>query len=366
MDFAWPDEIEALRCEALEVGRAAAASLSIREESWVRGFDRDFSRQLGERGWLGMTWPREVGGHERTALERFVVTEALISTGAPLAATWVGDRQIGPTLLANGSPEQIARYLPPMAAGEVTWSLGMSEPDAGSDLASLRTRAVERDGAWVIEGQKVWTSFAAVADHCYLVARTDPDAPPHAGMSEFIVHMDAPGITVAPIRDITGESHFCEVVFDGVVLPRDALVGKENGSWQQLMRQLEHERGGIDRLMSNRALYEDARATADRSNPTAAQEIAAIETMYRIVRLAVIREVIGQAPPGFSAVTKILGTELEQRIAQFVAATAGPAAMLDGRVSRAVVYAPAYTIQGGTSAILRNVIGERLLGLPRR
>jgi alkylation response protein AidB-like acyl-CoA dehydrogenase len=365
VDFAWPEQVESLREEALGVGRAAAAGRPTKEESWVRGFDREFSRELGRRGWLGMTWAKAVGGHERTPLERFVVTESLIRTGAPLAATWIGDRQIGPTILANGSPEQIDRYVPSMIRGDVTWSIGMSEPDAGSDLASLRTRAYRRKNTYILEGTKVWTSLGALADYCYVIARTDPDAPPHAGLSEFIVDMSADGVHVSPIRDMTGEEHFCEVVLDGVEVSEAERVGRENASWRQLMRQLEHERGGIDRLMSNRAMFEESLAVADTSDPIVAQEAVAIESTYRIARLQVIREVLGQAPAGFSAVTKILCTELEQRVTRFAVSVAGPAAMLEGRLSRAMSYSPAYTIQGGTSSILRNVVGERLLGLPR-
>jgi alkylation response protein AidB-like acyl-CoA dehydrogenase len=365
LDLRWPEELLSLRAEVEPVARAAAAGRPFLEDSWVTGFDRRFSLKLGRRGWLGMTFPVEEGGHGRAAIERFVVTETLIAAGAPIAASWVGDRQIGPTLLANGSPAQRRRLLPGIVSGRDAWCIGMSEPDSGSDLASLRTRAVERNGGWVIEGAKLWTSFAAEADWCYLIARTDPAVPAHLGLSEFAVDMSTAGIDVRPIRDMTGAAHFCEVTFDGVAVPADHLVGRRDGSWQQLMRQLEHERGGVDRLVSNRALFLSARSRADLADPVLRQEVADLESRYRIGRLLVLREVLRQAPQGFSAATKVFCTEFEQRVAAFAGRCHGAETTLAGRVARAVCYAPAYTIQGGTSEILRNVIGERLLGLPR-
>jgi alkylation response protein AidB-like acyl-CoA dehydrogenase len=267
--------------------------------------------------------------------------------------------------LQYGTPEQRARFLPDIIDGTSAWCIGMSEPDAGSDVASLRTRAVRNGDTWTITGRKVWTSGAAHADWCYLVARTDPDAPPHAGLSEFLVDMRSPGIEISPIVDMTGNQHFCEVTLEEVVVPAENLVGTLNGSFKQIMRQMEHERGGIDRLVSNRALYVEARAHADVDDLVLRQEIAAIETGYRIGRLLVLREMLGQAPKGFSAATKTICTELEQRIAEFCGRVAGPQTMLWNRVSRNICYAPGYTIMGGTTQILRNILGERVLGLPR-
>jgi alkylation response protein AidB-like acyl-CoA dehydrogenase len=246
----------------------------------------------------------------------------------------------------------------------------MSEPDAGSDVASLRTKAVRDGDHFVVSGQKVWTSGAALAHWCYLIARTDPDAPPHAGLSEIVVDMTSPGISVAPIIDMTGNDHFCEVSFDDVVVPADHLVGTPHGSFRQVMRQMEHERGGIDRLLSNRALYLDCLASVDVTDPVVRQEIASLETGYRIGRHLVLREVLGQAPHQFSAATKTFCTELEQRVASFCGRALGPHGLLTepglgGRVARNLCYAPAYTIMGGTTQILRSIIGERVLGLPR-
>lgn len=365
MEFHWPDDVLRLRSEAAEVAAAAAASRPVKEDSWINGHDPQFARELGERGWLGMTWPRAYGGHERTALERFVVTEALIEAGAPIGSAWFADRQIGPSILAFGSEAQKRRFLPSMVRGESQWSIGMSEPDNGSDLAHLRTLAVRHGDSFVVNGRKVWTSFAATAQWIYLICRTDPDVPAHRGLSELIVDMSSAGIEVTPITDMTGNRHFCEVTFDDVRVPAENLVGELNGSWRQTMRQLELERGGIDRLVSNRALYLDTLPLADTSDPLVRQEIAAIETGYRIGRLLVLRGVLGQAPPGSAAITKTFGTELEQRITRFCARVLGPGSMTWNRWSRNLSYSPAYTIMGGTANVLRTIIGERVLGLPK-
>ena len=170
----------------------AAADVDFPENGWIIGHSAAFAKELGDRGWIGMTWPVEEGGHGRSPLERFVVFEALIEHGAPIAAMWFADRQMGPTLLQFGTPEQRRRFLPGIIDGTSMWCIGMSEPDAGSDVASLRTRAVRDGDDWVVTGQKVWTSGAAVADWCYLIARTDPDAPKHEGLSEFVVDMHSP------------------------------------------------------------------------------------------------------------------------------------------------------------------------------
>jgi alkylation response protein AidB-like acyl-CoA dehydrogenase len=365
MDFHWPRELAALQAEAEEVAAKAISSYGVHDDAWINGFSREFARELGARGWIGMTWPTEYGGGGRSALERFAVTETFIRMGAPIAASWFADRQMGPTLLAYGTEEQKRAFLPGILAGETGWCIGMSEPDSGSDLASLKTRAVRDGDEFVITGQKIWTSFGESADYCYLICRTSTGGAPHEGISEIIVPLDLPGITIQPIQDMTRNRHFCEVWFEDVRVPVSNLVGAEGGSWKQTMRQLEHERGGIDRLLSNYALYLDAKDRADTSDPLVRQKLAKLETQYRIGRLLVLRETLQQAPKGFSAATKTYCTEHEQEVAEFIAQTFGMDSTLWGRTARAVCYAPGYTIMGGTSNILRNIVGERLLGLPR-
>jgi len=378
MDFAEPDELRDLRDEARALAAEWAGrtdpnptadpmgtTFGVPEDSWLIGTSKAFSLELARRGWIGMTWPVDEGGQGRSTMERFVVYEALIAGGAPLATSWFADRQIGPTLLQFGTPEQRRRFLPDMIAGRSAWSIGMSEPDAGSDVASIATRAVRDGDDWRISGAKVWTSGAAEADWCYLIARTDPDAPPHRGLSEFLVDLHTPGVEVRPIVDLTGNAHFCEVRYDEVRVPGENLVGIENDSFRQVMRQMEHERGGIDRFVSNRALYDLVLPLADTTDPRVRQDVARIESTYRIGRHLVLREMLGQAPKGFSAATKTIGTEFEVAVADFCARVAGAEAMLWNRISRNACYAPAYTIMGGTTQILRNIVAERILGLPR-
>jgi alkylation response protein AidB-like acyl-CoA dehydrogenase len=365
VEFSWTPEQEALREEARRFAADAVARFGRANDSWINGYSADLAKELAARGWIGLTWPVEFGGGGRPAIERLIIAEELISAGAPIAAMWFADRQMGPTLIAFGRDDQRAQFLPGILDGSTTWCIGMSEPEAGSDLAGLKTSA-RRDGdEWVINGQKIWTSFGAVADYCYLICRTSTDGPPHAGISEIVVPMDTPGIEVRPITDMTTNRHFCEVFFTDVRVPVANLVGVEGNAFKQTMRQLEHERGGIDRLVSNHALYRMALERADRDDPIVRQEIAALETGYRIGRILVAREVLRQAPAGFSAATKCFCTEHEQRVAEFVARTFGAHATLWSEVTHGLLYTPGYTIMGGTSNIMRNILGERVLGLPR-
>ena len=365
MDFAWTPEQDRLREHARAVAAAAVAEHGWHLDSWINGYSKEFARTMGELGWIGLTWPEEFGGGGRPAIDRLIIGEELIAAGAPIAAMWFADRQMGPALITHGRPDQQQEFLPGILSGETTWCIGMSEPNAGSDLASLKTSAVLDGDDYVINGQKIWTSFGAVADYCYLICRTSSDGPPHRGISEIIVPMDTPGIEVRPIKDMTTNRHFAEVFYTDVRVPAANLVGVEGNAFKQTMRQLEHERGGIDRLVSNRAIYELALARADRENPVMRQRIARLESDYRIGRILVTREVLGQAPPGFSAATKCFCTEHEWRVAEFVASVFGAETMLWDDVTRGVVYAPGYTIMGGTSDVMRNILGERVLGLPR-
>ena len=366
MDFSWTSEQMALRAEAARIAADAVARFGRSNDSWINGYSKQFSKELAGHGWIGMTWPdNPYSGPARPAIDRLIVGEEMIKAGAPIAASWFADRQMGPALLAYGTPDQQAAFLPGIVAGDTTWCIGMSEPNAGSDLASLKTTAERQGDEFVINGQKIWTSFGAVADYCYLICRTSSEGPPHAGISEVIVPMDTPGIEVRPIKDMTTNRHFSEVFFTDVRVPVVNLVGQEGGAFKQTMRQLEHERGGIDRLVSNQALYRMALDRADTTDPVIRQEIAALEIGYRIGRILVVREVLKQAPAGFSAATKCFCTEHEIRVAEFVARVLGPEATLWDDITRGLVYAPGYTIMGGTSNVMRNILGERVLGLPR-
>lgn len=365
LDFGLTDELIALRDNAREVARQGVLDHGVHNDSWINGFSKDFSATLGQHGWVGMTWPEEFGGGGRPAIERVIMAEEMIGAGAPIAASWFADRQFGPSIFTYGSPEQQERYLPDMLAGSTTWGIGMSEPNSGSDLASLKTSALRDGDSYIVNGQKIWTSGGALADYVYLICRTDASGRPHEGVSELIVPMDLPGIEVRTIRDMVNNTHFCEIFFTDVVVPAENLVGVEGGAFKQTMVQLEHERGGIDRLVSNRPLYELAKDAADTADPKVRQAIARIEADYHVGRLLVYREVLRQAPKGFSAATKVFCTEHQVRVAEFAAHILGPEMMLDNQQSREFCYSPSYLLAGGTSEIMRNILGERVLGLPR-
>ena len=350
-------------------------------DAWMVGFSREFSREFAARGWIGYTWPARYGGREGSYLERLVITEECLRAGAPVAAHWMSDRQIGPALLAYGNEEQRAEFLPKIARAEVVFCIGMSEPNAGSDLASLKTRAVEDGDFFVVDGHKIWTSGAHEADFCYLVARTDPAAPKHKGISELLVDMRAPGITIRPVVDLTGKHHFNEVFFEGVRVHRRYLVGEKNRGWYQIASQLDYERSGMERLLSNWVVHRAVRAFATEAgltaDPVLRDKLARLEIELEIGRWMIYRVAWlltqGVVPNRESATTKAFSTDVEQRVAEVAGEVLGPyaalmpgsrAAKLAGRVARAILFSPAYTIQGGTSQVLRNIIALRALGLP--
>jgi alkylation response protein AidB-like acyl-CoA dehydrogenase len=384
MDFRDSSEQARLRAEvrAFAAADPALAARPFLEDGWIAGFDPDFSRRLAARGWIGMTWPKQYGGREKSYMDRLIVTEELLLAGAPVAAHWFGDRQIGPALLAHGTAEQKAELVPRIARAEITFCIGMSEPNAGSDLAGLATRADDDGDDFVIRGQKIWTSFASDADYCYLVARTHPSAARHKGISELLVPMNLPGITVRPILDMVGESHFGELFFDDVRVPKSALIGKLHNGFYQIMQQLDFERSGIERLVSNAPLWRAALRHARESglsarDPALRNLLAELEIAWRAGRGLVYRvaEMLsqGRVPNYEAAVAKTFCTSLEQRITDTVSRIYGAAASLDssdprapltGRAARTFLYAAAYTIQGGTNNILRNIIATRGLNLP--
>jgi alkylation response protein AidB-like acyl-CoA dehydrogenase len=382
MDFRFTAEQEAFRQDIRTfLAQECPKPSAIPEDGWIIGFDQAFSQKLGARGWIGLTWPREYGGQGRSYLDRLILTEELLRCGAPVAAHWIGDRQMGPSILRYGTPEQKAALLPGIIAGKLVFCIGMSEPGAGSDLAGLQTRAVQEGDAYILSGQKIWTSFAHQADYCYLVARTNPDVPKHKGISEFIVNMHTPGISVKPIVDMTGAHHFNEVFFDQVRLPQSALVGEKDRGWYQIAAQLDYERSGIERLMSNyplwQAICDYAKETGLSRRDMVRQRLAQLHIDFTMGKFLVYKVTWllcqGTLPNAAAAAAKAFCTEYEQRLAQTASELLGsygqllpgsPHARLGGRVARAYLYAPAYTIQGGTSTILRNIMAMRGLGLP--
>jgi len=336
-------------------------------DTWLNGFDPDFSRALAAQGWLGMTIPVEYGGHGRTFMERFVVTEELLAAGAPVAAHWIADRQAAPSLLKYGTEEQKQRYLPRIAAGELFWAIGMSEPDSGSDLASVRTRGERVDGGWRLTGTKVWTSGAHVAHAFFALARTSPldTDHRHAGLSQFIVELDSPGVEIRPILSMNGAHHFNEVHFEGVFVPDELVMGAIGDGWEQVTSELSYERSGPERFLST---YRLLAALADAGSPGAGRaetgayvaRAAALHQMSSAVSGALQR---GRDVSSAAAVVKVLGTALEGDVADLgdrLTEDDPDDGELRALVARAVFHRPGFTLRGGTSEVLRGVIAREL------
>jgi alkylation response protein AidB-like acyl-CoA dehydrogenase len=317
------DQVEALRLEVrdfLESERRAGTWGGV-GQSWG-GHNPELSRKLGARGWIGMTWPKRYGGGERTYLERYVYTEELLAAGAPAGAHWVADRQSGPLFLRFGTEEQKDRYLPPITRGEAFYSIGMSEPDAGSDLASIRSRA-ERDGdGWRLTGTKIWTSGAHRNHWMIALVRTEPlGGDRHAGMSQFLVDLKSPGLTVRPIRNLAGDEGFNEVVMDRVFVPGDRLVGEPGQGWRQVTSELAYERAGPERFLTNLHLLrelldvvgEDATRDVRARVGRAASHLWTLRQMSLSVA-AMLTE--GKLPNTEAALVKDLGTHFQQELPQ--------------------------------------------------
>ena len=382
MDFEFTPEQKSLREEVrafLEEERRRGSFIP-KCDSWQWSISREFSRKLGERGYIGMTFPREYGGGGKGFVDRLIVTEELLKYGAPVAGHWIADRQIGASLLAYGSEEQRREFLPRIAKGEIFFCAGMSEPEAGSDLASLKTRAVDKGDHFVINGQKIWTTIAHEADYIYLIARTDPEAPKHRGLSEFIIDMKTPGITIRPIYDMRGGHHFNEVFFDDVKVPKDMLVGEKNKGWYQITPQLDYERSGIERLMSNYILFDAIKGYMREKgiyrDKYLLTKLSELLIEFEVGKLLVYRCALmldsGKVPNYESSCAKVFCTSFEQRLSNFAMDILGlKGALQKGELifewaSDDYLSSPNYTIQGGTSEILRNIVAMRGLGLPSK
>ncbi len=338
-----------------------------RVHSW-NGHSPEFSAKLGARGWLGLTWPKPLGGQDRSALDRLVVIEELLSAGAPVAAHWIADRQTGPLLLKYGTPAQQQAYLPAIARGELFACIGMSEPAAGSDLAALTTRAARVDGGWRISGSKLWTTYAHKAHIMLLLCRTG-DGQRHEGLSQLLVPMDTQGISVRPIIDLMGEHHFNEVHFDDVLVPADALVGSEGGGWRQVMSELAYERSGPERFLSTLVLLEELVAALGPDAPAAAHAAIGRLTSHLIVLRQMARGMAalleaGEDPALEAAIVKDLGAAFEQAIPETARAllplVAQPAPALLDTLDAAIHIAPMVSLRGGTREILRGIIARGL------
>ncbi|MEZ5728991.1 MAG: acyl-CoA dehydrogenase family protein [Burkholderiaceae bacterium] len=369
--FRLPESAQALRTEVRQfIVEEQAAGHWQRRGDFATHHDKAFSRRLGERGWLGMTWPKAYGGHERSMLERLVVTEELLAANAPVAAHWIADRQSGPLLLKFGTEQQRRTYLPRIARGEIFFSIGMSEPDSGSDLASVRTRARRVDGGWRIDGRKVWTTYAHEHDYAITLVRTgDAGANRHGGLSQFIVDLRAEGVEVRPIVNMGGSHEFNEVVLDDAFVPDEALVGEEGNGWQQVVSELAFERSGPERYLSSIRLAE---ATVAAAGPTPgprvlealgrmAAHLTALRTMSISVAALLAR---GEMPNLEASLIKDLGNAFERELIEVARRLQPDLPAIDNEFEAALtettLFSPSWTLRGGTREVLRGIVARGL------
>jgi acyl-CoA dehydrogenase len=371
-------ELAELRTRVREFIAADRAQFGWQPEvdAWLCGADPSFSSRLGDAGFLGLTIPTEYGGHGLGHLHRFVVTEELLISGAPVAAHWFADRQVAPGLLTYGSEEQRRRILPQIAAGRFYSGIGMSEPQAGSDLAAASTRATRSDGGWVLNGRKVWTSSAHLAHEIVVLARTSPADPEdrHAGFSQFLIPTDTAGLTIEPIVTMDGEHHFNELVFDDALVSDDAVLGEVGNGWHQVTAELSFERSGPERILSTAPLLLPLlRALAGRADIDDGTAVVIGDLVARLVSLrqlsvSVARALAaGEPAANQAALVKDLGTRFEQETVDIAAdlfdfvhrgddSYADLAVLL--RASR--LHAPMFTLRGGTNEVLRGVVARGL------
>jgi alkylation response protein AidB-like acyl-CoA dehydrogenase len=362
------DEIRALgRATTLEPGSARLAAL------------QDWNRALADAGYAAISWPAEYGGRGAGALEQLVWNEELHRSRAPGPINVIGIPNVAPAIMAHGTTTQRAELLPRMRRGDDVWCQGFSEPDAGSDLASLRTRAVRDGDDWVITGQKIWTTLGQVATWCELLVRSDPEAPKHRGITCLLVDMDRPGIEVRPLVTITGEREFNELFFDDVRVPVEQTLGPENEGWRVAMTTLAHERGGVVKLhLALRARVQrllglatqtprgDGRSASD--DPALRQRLARAYLHAELLKLLADRAISGElhgrplGPEG--SIAKLVWSETEQLVAEVAGDVLGLEAN-SGEWGRERVGARSHTIAGGTTQVNKNIIATRILGLPR-
>lgn len=339
-------------------------------DGWLSGHCPELSAELGRRGWIGMTWPAVYGGRAASTMARFAVVEELLAAGAPVAAHWFADRQVGPSLLRHGTPAQQNYFLPPMARGELFFCVGMSEPDSGSDLGSVRTRAVRDGDAWRVSGTKVWTSHADKAHFMLALVRTGSthDKPSEA-LTQMLIRMDTSGVTVRPIQMLDGRPHFCEVTLDEVLVPDDAVLGRVGKGWHQVLGELAFERSGPERFLSTFPMFGaivEALDDADGARDADVGSIIARLSVLRTMSAHVNQNLDGSQAQGVAAaIVKELGTTLENDSVDV--ARRWMHQIGDDRIAEiarwfyeAQTHAPGFTLRGGTSEIMRGIIARAL------
>ena len=343
--------------------------------------DIEFSKQLAARGWVGMSLPERYGGYGRSAVDRFIVVEQLLRWGAPVGHHWVADRQSGPVIARFGTEEQKQRFLPPICRGEIGFCIGMSEPDSGSDLASVSMRATRDGDGWVLDGTKIWTTNAHHLQYCIVLARTTPRdelADHREGLTQFIVDLASPGVTATPIPFIDGTADFCEVVYDHVFVPDAMVLGEVGQGWAQNTSELAYERGGPDRWLSSYLLVEEllrreqgsASAEGGSVSDDLRDLLGSLVPTYWVLHhlsLAVARALDrGAAPAVESALVKEMGTRFEQDVVTAVLAhvdvapTTSDRSLFNTLLMTSALTQPSFTVRGGTNEVLRSVAAKGL------
>jgi len=393
MDFSFTAEEQAFRKELhnyllKEVPDWFGGIFVLSEDEYDRTweFTNQFARKLAQKGWLIRSWPREYGGQGASHMEQFILAEEMAYFYEPRGAHYMGSNWVGPTIIQFGTEEQKKQHLSAIANAEVIWCQGFSEPDAGSDLASLQTRAVEDGDDYILNGQKVWTSYAHHADRCVIGTRTDPDVPKHRGISYFLMDMKTPGITVRVLPSIFG-SHFCEVFLDNVRVPKRNILGEKNRGWYTMMASMEYERGGylhyagLARILDELIKYTNETQRHGEvlfNNPLIRQKLAELAIGIRVTRALSYRVAEmrsrGINPGAEASIAKLYGSEFHRHFANTSMQIMGlygqlcrgsKWAALKGRVEREYIWSPEPTVAGGTSEIQRNIIATTGLGLPR-
>lgn len=368
--IAWPETATSIRerVRALIASHPRDPDPAKRANCWSVA-DPAFSASLGEAGFIGMTWPKAYGGHERSSLERYVVLEELLASGAPVGAHWIADRQTGGMLLRYGTEEAKRKWVPGMAQGKVFSCIGLSEPNAGSDLASVRTSARRKGNRWVLEGQKVWTTGAHFAHVMIALVRTTEGSERNDGLSQFVIAMDTPGVMVKPIIDLTGGHDFNEVFFDSVELEEHALVGVEGDGWRQATAELSLERSGPERYLSSTALFMEllrfvGPAPSNDIKQLVGRLTADMWTLRMMSATVAAKLAAGEDPALEATIVKDLGNSFEQAMPELVQATIDLDLSGDDPLARVLGHllqvSPSFSLRGGTREILKGIIARGL------
>lgn len=371
-----PKETEELRREIRQFLKEEIENglIETKCDCWLSGFSEDFSRKMGARGWIGMTWPKKYGGGERSSVERYVVTEEMLAAGAPVSGHWIADRQTGPLLLKYGTEEQKQFFLPKIAKGECYFAIGLSEPNAGSDLAALQARAVKVDKGWILNGSKIWTSGAHHAHYSIVLCRTTPMDPNnrHAGMSQLIVDLNAPGVTIRPIHLMTGEHHFNEVFFEDVFVPDGMVVGTLGNGWAQGMAELAYERSGPERILSTFPLLNElTNVLIEKGDTKGLNEVSRlISRLWTLRNMSLgIARLLEEGVPSniIASLVKDMGTQFEQEIPEITRLLVSviPSTDSENRLERflaqSILQSPGFTLRGGTTEILRGIVAKGVI-----